>query len=712
MLGVRSPGRLIIAFAYALVAVAVAIVITGVNMPAVGVSFTPSGGAIVARLSDGETVARLKPNDVVTIQSAAGRFSATAAELLADYEPTGSPQAIASWYQERDRLARVGRGMGASVDLGPDAVTRVRMLHPRPRSLLSLSADVWLLLGQGFVIGLLGVGVVALRPADWGARLFAVSCVGVLLAAFSGALFDARELTAPGMLLRVAQGINFIGSNLCATGILALFACQPRLLVPPWALLAAPALGVAAGVVSALGLAPLSWFYLGLLVPTLAACVVLALQWMRARRDPAARAILRWNAVTVFLGSSLLAAAMAAPPLLGTPSLGGDGMSFLPLFVVYGGVALGIARYRLFDLDRWSHRVLIGTAGALALLAADALLIWGLGLEGPAALSLSILLVANLYFPARAWLWRLIAGAPAVTETALLQSATEVAFTPDPHQRREAWRALLVRLFDPLDLSPSADGPATPEMIDDGVGLIMPATADERALVLRYRAKGRKLFDAAQVALASQLIGLMRTAEATRSEYSRGVEEERQRIARDLHDDVNARLLTSLHRTDVALVRADVRKAMSDIRTVISSLTGHQMTLDQVMADLRFETAERLRTADIALSWPLPERPFDALLLDHRICKALTSSHREVISNVLQHARAAAVWVSVEQQPASLKISVRDDGCGLPAGCGPPRGNGLRNIAERLGRIGGTYAMSPGAGGLRVDLTIPLIAPT
>lgn len=710
LLGPNSPGRLNIGFAYAVTAVAVAIVIVAMNMPQIGIRFAPSGGEIIATVADGGAAQRLRPTDIVTFRSQAGRFSTVAEELVPDFAPSGSQQAIANWYNERDRLARIGTAPSASVDLGPGSGPRVHMLRPGRRTLRDLSGDVWLLLGQGFVIGLLGVGVVALRPTDWGARVFGLSCLGVLLAAFSGALFDSRELTAPGMLLRVAQGINFIGSDLCSAGILALFLWQPRPLVPPWALIAILSVGVAAGVVSAVGLAPLSFFYVGALASCLADFFVLAIQWRRTEGDPAARAILRWIAVTVFLGSAILAVAMAAPQLLGVPSLGGDGLSFLPLFIVYGGIAFGIARYRLFDLDRWSHRVLVGTAGALALLVADALLIWGLGVEGPTALALSILVVANLYFPARIWLWRWIAGAPVIDDAALFKSATEVAFAHDPTERREQWRALLVRLFDPLELSPYEAGLTAPMMIEDGIGLLMPSTSDEPAMVLRHRAKGRKLFDNSQVALASQLISLMRTAEETRNEYSRGVEEERGRIASDLHDDVNARLLTSLHRTDVELVRSDVRKAMSEIRTIITSLTGSQMTLDQVMADLRYETAERLRAANISLDWPLLEQPFPARLLDYKTCKALTSSHREVISNVLQHAHAGNVLVLVEQHAASLYISVRDDGCGLPALVTQRQGNGLRNIESRLSRIGGHCVIQPCAVGTQIAMTIPLAA--
>ena len=150
---------------------------------------------------------------------------------------------------------------------------------------------------------------------------------------------------------------------------------------------------------------------------------------------------------------------------------------------------------------------------------------------------------------------------------------------------------------------------------------------------------------------------------------------------------------------------------MSEIRTIITSLAGDEMTLDQVMADLRYETAERLRAAGVALDWPLPEQPFDARLLDYQTCKALTSSHREIISNVLQHARATEVSVAVDLRTTSLRIAVQDDGCGLPTDPEPRRGNGLRNIESRLGRIGGWCAIPCVGSGARVEVVLPLPAP-
>jgi signal transduction histidine kinase len=707
MFKLRSPGWTVVAAAYGCAALVFAILIVAMRMPNIGVSFVPQGKQIAAQ-SEGRVLALLQPGDPVEISSAAGLFWAPAGQLVQDFAPTGAARDIGAWYRDRDRLAAAGRPpavLTVPVGKAPQSFA----LHPHTRRFSDLSADVWMLLGQGCVIGLLGVWILVVRPGDAGGRFFALSCLGILMAAFSGAVFDARELTANGRLLAVMMGFNFIGSNLSAAGVVGLFLLQPTRLVRPLIPALLACLAVAAGVLNGLGWLPLSDFYLGLVLLSGLFLTVLTIQWFRSRGNPAARAVLRWVGATTLVGTGGLTLAMAAPQLFGLPSMGGDGLSFIPLFLTYGGIAFGVGGHRLFDLDRWSHRLILGAAGALALLACDALLIGGLGLGGRTAFAISILVVGYLYFPARLLLWRWIAGRPALSDSELFQIATQVAFAADPADRRHKWRQLLGRLFDPLDIAVLEDSPSAPAARADGAELILPATIGDTGLVLRYRAKGRKLFDSGQVRLAHELVDLMRKAEQTRDEYTRGVIEERQRIARDLHDDVSARLLTSLHRDDVSQVRADVRKAMADIRTIVSSLTGEKFALDQVMADLRYETGERLGVAKIGLVWPLPSTPFDGRLLEYLTYKGLISSHREIVSNILQHAEASQVVVSVQAVGDILSMTVEDDGKGLGAGSRSGRtGNGLRNINHRLSQLRGSCVMGAGEQGTRVEVTIPL----
>ncbi len=709
MFKVRSPGRAVFFAAYAMVAICALVIFTALRMPSLGVSFATSGQDIELTAAQAGPARRLNPGDRVTFSSRAGQMDETAGELVPDFEPAGSARAVRLWFAQRDELARIGAASPVNLTF-PAGGTRITVvLHPVARRIADLSPDIWMLLAQGAGIGLLGLWLIILRPRDWGARMFMVSCLGVMVAAFSGAVYDARELTADANLLRLMWGLNFLGSYVSGAGILALFLCQPRQMVKPrYALVL---IGVAAlfGLGNALGLLTLSTFYWMLLVQCATFfCIILA-QWRLARHDPIGRATLKWVGTVIFVGIVGLSLVMAAPQLLGVNLVAGDGLSILPIFLVYGSLAFGVGRFRLISLDRWTYRLILGAAAVLALLAVDALLIYWLGVEGRFAFAAALLVVGYLYLPARTWLWHWMVGRPALSDSELFKAAAGVGYAPTPQARRTQWRALLVRLFDPLEVLPFDDPIEVGEVRKDGVEIVIPATADECALLLRYRNGGRRLFDADHVKLVTELVAQMDQAELARDQYLRGAGEERQRIARDLHDDVSARLLTSLHRSDVNLVRSDVRKAMADIRSIISSLTGQKVALDRVMADLRHDTAERLEAAKISLVWPLSDDPFDDRLLAYPIYKGLMSSHREIITNVIRHSGADRVMVEINAHNTALSISVEDNGSGLSEVTSVDQfGNGIRNMRHRIEQIDGIFSIIPCAPGTRVEIMIPL----
>ena len=709
MFKVRSPGRAVFFAAYAMIAICALVVFTALRMPSLGVSFATSGQDIELTAAQAGPVKRLTPGDRITFSSRAGQMDQNADELVPDFEPAGSARAIRSWFAQRDELARIGASSPVSLTFPTGATRTTVALHPVARRITDLSPDIWMLLAQGAGIGLLGLWLIILRPRDWGARMFMISCLGVMVAAFSGAVYDARELTADGNLLRLMQGLNFLGSYVSGAGILALFLCQPRQLVKPGYALALIGIAALCGIGNAFGWLTLSIFYWILLVQCAAFfCLALA-QWRLARNDPIGRATLKWVGTVIFVGIVGLNLFMGAPHLLGVNLVAGDGLSILPIFLVYGSIAFGVGRFRLILLDRWTYRMILGAAAVLALLAVDALLIYWLGVEGRFAFAAALLVVGYLYLPARTWLWHWMVGRPALSDSELFKAAAGVAYAPTPPVRRSQWQALLVRLFDPLEILPSEDPVEQSEVRKDGVEIAIPSAADECALLLRYRDGGRRLFDADHVKLVTELVAQMHQAELARDQYLRGVGEERQRIARDLHDDVSARLLTSLHRNDVSLVRADVRKAMADIRSIISSLTGQNVALDRVLADLRHDTAERLEAARITLVWPLSDDPLDSRLLAYPTYKSLMSSHREIITNVIRHSGANRVIVEVNAHDTGLAIAVEDNGSGLSENASVDQsGNGIRNMRHRIEQIDGRFSIIPCAPGTRVEVLIPL----
>jgi signal transduction histidine kinase len=709
----RPPVFQIMLAAYVAVLLAAAVVWAALQMPGTSVRFLPAGAEIRVAAADGRVIASLKREARVTFTSPAGQVSDAAEALVQDYTPDSAAMDVAAWYADRTRLARMLADGDVRMAFRDGGVDRILTLRPERQTLSGLSADVWMLLGGGLVVWMLGAWIGVLRPRDWGARLFALAALGTLLASFSGALFDARALSADGDLLWALNTTNLIGTSLYAAATVAQFAFFPRTIVRPFWLAVLAVAALVWALAGAAGWLSLETYYAGLLAHLPVFVWLLWRQWRSADLDPLDRGALRWIGLITLTGAGFLVVMMATPKLMGAPSIASDGTAFGPLIFIYAGMAVAVGRYRLLDLDLWAYRLILVALAALALLAVDAALVMALHLQTGAALSLSILAVAGAYLPLRTRLWRRMTRQRAVSDDALFGMAASVAFKPDPAARRSGWLALLRTLFTPLEMTPLDEGEvvSTPHLRRNGLELVVPPAATGPAMLLRYRNQGQALFRKADVQLAAQLVGLIRQAESARESYWRGVNEERVRIARDLHDDVSARLLTSLHRDDLSAVRGDVREAMADIRVILSGLSGDAIALDQVIADLRHETSERLATAGLALEWPISLSDAEPTVLDYGVYKVLISAVRETVTNTLKHARATRMTVEVLEVRDHLLATISDDGQGRD---GAPEhlssGRGLGNLRARLEEIGGSLVFERSSAGARTELRIPLSA--
>jgi two-component system sensor histidine kinase DevS len=583
--------------------------------------------------------------------------------------------------------------------------------HPDGHPLWRLPDGFWVQLLTGIAGTLISGWVWALRPRSAGPIMFMLTAIGLLAATATSALYANRELAIDGTAFAVMVAINHVGVLLFGLAMVALLLSYPRQLVHPrwfWVIPVAIALYMAIDLAH-IGLGP-SQLYIFVAFAMLGIIVCIGLQWWHTRRSPSDRAALGWLGLSILAGCGAFTLLGVAPVLFDTPT--GIPQSHVTgvLVIVYVGLALGVSRYRLFELGDWSYRILFYTLGALLLLAIDAALIYLLNVEAAPAFGVSLLFVGFVYLPARDWLWNRFTARRRVGQDELFSAALDIAFAPSRTAGAQQWRGLLQRLFDPLEIEDVADAGSQPKVSDDGISLLLPAVAGAPPLHLAYPFAGRGLFSPAHVKLADNLVSLTIRAEEGREAYMRGVGEERRRMARDLHDDVGARLLTGLHTADET-TRPTLQAALSDIRAIVSGLAGEEASLDRVLAETRHEAARRFEAAGIALDWPLPETEVEAIQLDYRLHKALTSAVREIVSNAIRHSGARHFAVTPTLSPGFLALRFADDGRGIPpeALAGETAGFGLRNLRHRIEDIGGRLTMTGQTSGTTITLDIPLV---
>ncbi|MFI7416298.1 GAF domain-containing protein [Nonomuraea sp. NPDC049684] len=272
----------------------------------------------------------------------------------------------------------------------------------------------------------------------------------------------------------------------------------------------------------------------------------------------------------------------------------------------------------------------------------------------------------------------------------------------------------------------SAPYPASPlRRLGYGPGLMIPlgAASDVRGVLMLAKRGGRLPFSRADQqmlhAFAGQAALALELAEARRDAERLGLLEDRDRIAKDLHDVVIQRLFATamtLMSTVRLVERPEAGKRLQHaideldetIRQIRSSIFALQGPAEGAAPGLRGRIVELVEGAGGHLGF-MPglrmEGQIDTLVPE-AVAEHLLAVLREALSNVVRHSRAGRAEVSVEVAAGGLTLVVSDDGVGLDE---PGRRSGLRNIEERASGLGGTSELeSPQGGGTRLRWHVPL----
>ncbi|MER7608379.1 histidine kinase [Nocardioides sp. NPDC127503] len=241
----------------------------------------------------------------------------------------------------------------------------------------------------------------------------------------------------------------------------------------------------------------------------------------------------------------------------------------------------------------------------------------------------------------------------------------------------------------------------------DGTGLsgwtwwLMVATATVAATVAAW-ALGR--FRATRAAWIDQLA-------------DRAAAEERQRIAREMHDVVAHSLAVVVSHAEAGrmvvgqqperasgildTIATTGREALMEMRGLLGVLGGESSTEPQPgLADID-DLVERMRAAGLTIRLEADEPGQVAPAVGLTAYRVV----QEALTNVTRHAGPGAVaTVSVTRTARQLTIEVSDDGVGIQR----PPGRGLRGMRERVAAVGGTLDAGPSGEGWRVRAMMPL----
>ena len=197
--------------------------------------------------------------------------------------------------------------------------------------------------------------------------------------------------------------------------------------------------------------------------------------------------------------------------------------------------------------------------------------------------------------------------------------------------------------------------------------------------------------------------------------------EDRERIAKELHDGVIQALFavgmnlqaTEAKAGDPEAVRARLSGAVDSIDVAIRDLRNYIFGLRPgILADRQLDQALHLLVEEFQEKSGV----VTAVQIDERVAAQfgntatqLVQVTREALSNVARHAQATTCRVSLLRRDESAVLEIDDDGRGFKPGRGSSRGQGLRNMRERVEAIGGTFSVESASGeGTTVRAQLPL----
>lgn len=197
--------------------------------------------------------------------------------------------------------------------------------------------------------------------------------------------------------------------------------------------------------------------------------------------------------------------------------------------------------------------------------------------------------------------------------------------------------------------------------------------------------------------------------------------EDRERIAKELHDGVIQALFavgmnlqaTEANAGDPESVRARLSGAVDSIDMAIRDLRNYIFGLRPgILADRQLDQALH----QLVEEFQEKSGVVTAVEIDERVAAQLGNTAtqlvqvtREALSNVARHAEATTCRVSLVQRDDRAVLEIDDDGRGFKPGRGSSRGQGLRNMRERVEAIGGRFSVESSSGeGTTIRVQLPL----
>lgn len=562
--------------------------------------------------------------------------------------------------------------------------------------LADIPALYWWLLIANTIGLLLGVVVWTYKPHSLEAICLLIASITHFIAESVFRLSSSKEFYLPPNLtewLTVIEGANFY---LFMGSLLAIMCYYPNRIAHRWVL----PLSFSLLILLALGYGlrwwelPIHTFMLPIIPFILYGTWLFYRQWILSAGNPVSRTTVFMLQLSVLLPTWMIMLVHAFPVMLGIAPLFSDVVTRLLLIAIFAGWAIGILRFRLFDIEYWWLKSLLWIVGGSLVLVLDIVLVSVFHTSGTYALGLSVMLAGFLYFPLRQWLIdKLLPSEHQPLQTFLPAFSQGMANATSLAGFEQRWRENLQQRLRPLHWENLPELTSEIKLSDNGIQLLIPSLSGTVTYKLIGKQMASRLFNTVDVKNTAALLTIARMASQASEARQQAIFEERQRIMRDLHDSVGSKLLTLTYKLTKPEEKEVAKQALMTLRdTIRLALKPCPLRLEDQLADWRAEITERAEASGVQLRWE-QQGSLDNYPFTPQLALELTQLLREAVSNALKHASPEHLIIGFKAQSTDLEISITNDG----AVSNPAlwkAGTGLNTMASRVKKLAGTLEFS------------------
>ena len=680
---------------------------------------------VVTRADDWVKEKGLRIGDIITEISATNGLTISPSTYYYPPSTTIARQqhdTIGSLIESNNLMSELLSSSPISISTADGKQLTLELNHPRPVG--SISWEVWWCIFLGLLCWLLPALVWAWRPRDHDISCITLSGLGLGLATISASFFYQIEmyfLPAPlyWLIFELVGVGNFMLVVFAATCFLYFPQALPhaarltRIIIGSVCLYTLVVLldgwDTSRGPFDQLLYFSYNEVYIIELLGYLVILLICVAQWFKSRNNPLANTEAIWILFAAALTPLLFFLAYFIPVVTGAEAI--LNRTWTTTLIAFGFflISIGVARLRFFHFEKHTGAIYQWTLLSLLFVGMDAGLVYFTNINLANSTAITTAIILFIYFPLRQLLYGRMTNARQRNYQGMFSEAADRLVEGSLANQLEPaklWQSVLEGLFNPISIEPAAEATKT-HLSDRGQSLIVAPNRFAEAMALNYAEGGTRLFDDRDTDLVNSLGQLFVRLLEHKDGIAKGQLIERERIRRDLHDQIGSKLISMIYTSESKQSKDLASETLDQLRELLKAIKQTPVEIPILVADLRQVCEQACKAVGLNLNWD------DNILDDTSMIPSfhyfdILSMFRELINNTVKHAGASDCWLSVRTNSEGLALHYKDNGRGFDIAT-VSRGNGLNNIFSRAEDMNATLRWKTSEG-TSVHLSVPVKA--